>query len=85
MALFPLYPPLNPPVRGWKLLRHTSLLTKNTFCESLDNSQKPSTFQEVDCLLTLINVNNQVAAITLLNEHQLGSWGKTTFVSKIGI
>ena len=50
----------------------TSVLTEHTFCESLDranNSQISNTFQESDCLLKLIKVNNQVVPTILLNGN----------------
>ena len=37
--------------------------------ESARNSQISSTFQEADCLLKLVKVNNQVFAITLLSRN----------------
>ena len=50
----------------------TCVFTENVFCESVDNAHKlqiASTFQEVECLLKLVEVNKQVFAITLLNKN----------------
>ena len=61
-----LTPPPPPPVETVPAATSV-LLTEYVFCESVDsahNSQISSTFQESDCLLKLVKVNQQVFAKT---------------------
>ena len=56
-----------PPPSSRSCIYCYQVLTEYIFCESVDtahNSQISSTFQEADCLLKLIKLNNQVAPKT---------------------
>ena len=71
-------PTLHPPPPQWIIppvevvATATSVFTEYIFrrlVDSAHNSQISSTFQEADCLLKPIEVNNQVVPITLLNRN----------------